>query len=290
MPLELNALETRILGCLLEKERLTPENYPLSLNSLTAACNQSTNRDPVTAYDEKTVEEGLNALRDKKLAMVLFGAGSRVQKYRHRLPDHYALEPKEIGLICVLLLRGPQTLGELRTRTERFYGFPSLDTPSANASKIWRRREPPSSACSRSFPARKSSATSSDYPPRPSWKSGREKLRRPTRRPPGICGNAWTAWKSRSGIYKRNSSASARSWPPFASSSNDPARASTLFLTNSSVSSGSPLKRVKTVVVLPQRRRGIGESSRGTFLLHLLCGPPSPRSIPSSSPFASIRG
>jgi hypothetical protein len=127
MPLELNALETRILGCLLEKERMTPENYPLSLNSLTMACNQSTNRDPVTAYDEKVVEEGLNELRDKKLAMVLFGAGSRVQKYRHRLPDHYELAPKETALLCVLLLRGPQTLGELRTRTERFFNFGSLE-------------------------------------------------------------------------------------------------------------------------------------------------------------------
>ena len=84
MPLELNALETRILGCLIEKERLTPENYPLSLNSLTAACNQTTNRDPITAYDEKAVEEGIYSMREKKLAMAIFGAGSRVQKYRHR--------------------------------------------------------------------------------------------------------------------------------------------------------------------------------------------------------------
>lgn len=127
MPLELNALETRVLGCLLEKERMTPENYPLSLNSLANACNQSTNRDPVTAYDEKTVEEGVNSLREKKLATVVFGAGSRVQKYKHRLPEHYELEPKETGLLCVLLLRGPQTLGELRTRTERFFNFPTLD-------------------------------------------------------------------------------------------------------------------------------------------------------------------
>jgi len=127
MPLELNALETRILGCLLEKERLTPENYPLSLHSLTAACNQSTNRDPITAFDEKTVEEGVNGLREKKLAMVIFGAGSRVQKYRHRFPDHYELDPEEIALVCVLLLRGPQTLGELRARTERFFTFASLD-------------------------------------------------------------------------------------------------------------------------------------------------------------------
>lgn len=127
MPLELNALETRILGCLLEKERLTPENYPLSLNALAAACNQSTNRDPVTAYDEKTVEAGVNALREKKLAMVIFGAGSRVQKYRHRFEDHYVLERPELALVCTLLLRGPQTLGELRTRTERFFAFASLD-------------------------------------------------------------------------------------------------------------------------------------------------------------------
>lgn len=127
MPLELNALETRILGCLLEKERLTPENYPLSLNSLTNACNQSTNRDPVTSYDEKTVESGLTSLREKKLAMVLFGAGSRVQKYRHRFEEHYTLDPEEVALICVLLLRGPQMLGELRTRTERFFTFASLE-------------------------------------------------------------------------------------------------------------------------------------------------------------------
>ena len=127
MALELNALETRILGCLLEKERLTPENYPLSLNSLTAACNQTTNRDPVTSYDEKSVEEGVNSLRERKLAMSVFGAGSRVQKYKHRFEEHYVLERPELALICVLLLRGPQTLGELRTRTERFYGFASLD-------------------------------------------------------------------------------------------------------------------------------------------------------------------
>jgi len=127
MPLDLNALETRILGCLLEKERMTPENYPLSLNALTNACNQSTNRDPVTFYDEKVVEEGVNLLREKKLAAVLFGAGSRVQKYRHRLPEHYELQPGETGLLCVLLLRGPQTLGELRTRVERFFMFASLD-------------------------------------------------------------------------------------------------------------------------------------------------------------------
>jgi uncharacterized protein YceH (UPF0502 family) len=127
MPFDLNALETRVLGCLLEKERLTPENYPLSLNALTNACNQSTNREPVTGYDEKSVEAGVNSLREKKLASVVFGAGSRVQKYRHLLLNHFTLEPPEIALLCVLLLRGPQTPGELRTRTERMFNFGSLE-------------------------------------------------------------------------------------------------------------------------------------------------------------------
>ncbi len=127
MPFELTALETRILGCLLEKERHTPENYPLSLHSLTAACNQSTNREPVTGYDEKVVEAGVNALREKKLASVIFGAGSRVQKYRHLLLNHFELKPPEVAVLCVLLLRGPQTPGELRIRAERMYAFASLE-------------------------------------------------------------------------------------------------------------------------------------------------------------------
>jgi uncharacterized protein YceH (UPF0502 family) len=125
--LSLAPIEARILGCLLEKERITPENYPLSLNSLTAACNQSTNRDPVTSYDRNAIERGLDSLREKKLATVLFGAGSRVQKYRHNLLDHFNLGTGEIALLCVLVLRGPQTLGELRTRTDRMHHFGSLE-------------------------------------------------------------------------------------------------------------------------------------------------------------------
>jgi hypothetical protein len=122
----LNPVETRVLGCLLEKERTTPENYPLSLNSLTLACNQATNREPVVGYDEKTVENGVNALREKKLATVIFGAGSRVQKYKHNLLDHYTFDRRDVALLCVLLLRGPQTPGELRTRAERMHPFTSL--------------------------------------------------------------------------------------------------------------------------------------------------------------------
>src|SRR3954470_23714168 len=124
---ELDLAETRILGCLMEKERLTPENYPLSLNALTAACNQSTNRDPVMTLEERAVDAGVSSLREKRLATMIHSSGARVQKYRHNLPDHYDLQPREVALLCVLLLRGPQTPGELRARTERFTAFPSIE-------------------------------------------------------------------------------------------------------------------------------------------------------------------
>jgi uncharacterized protein YceH (UPF0502 family) len=123
----LNALETRVLGCLLEKERTTPENYPLSLNALQAACNQATNREPVVSYDEATVEQGVYGLRQKKLATSIQMGGARVLKYRHVLPDHYELNARETAVLCVLLLRGPQTPGELRARTERLCGALSLE-------------------------------------------------------------------------------------------------------------------------------------------------------------------
>jgi len=122
MPLELSPIETRVLGALLEKERTTPEYYPLSLHALVVACNQTTNRDPIVSYDERTVEEGLNRLREKKLAMLVHTAGARVPKYRHTLLDSYNLDPREVAVLCVLMLRGPQTPGELRSRTERMCG------------------------------------------------------------------------------------------------------------------------------------------------------------------------
>ena len=124
--MELSPAETRVLGCLMEKERTTPENYPLSLHSLIAACNQLTNREPILSLGDREVEEALDELRRKKLATVIFGAGSRVQKYRHILPDIYNLTPQESALLCVLLLRGPQTAGELRGRAERMAPFASL--------------------------------------------------------------------------------------------------------------------------------------------------------------------
>lgn len=125
--LDLSPVEARILGCLLEKERTVPENYPLSLNSLITACNQTTNREPVTAYDEKTVEAGIGGLREKKLVTVVFGGGSRVQKYRHNLPEYFNLDRRDAAVMCVLLVRGPQTAGELRSRTERLFHFASLE-------------------------------------------------------------------------------------------------------------------------------------------------------------------
>ena len=124
--MELTPAETRVLGCLIEKERTTPENYPLSLNALVNACNQLTNREPIMALGDREVEDALDTLRQKKLATVSFGAGSRVQKYRHILADMYNFSPQEYGLLCVLLLRGPQTAGELRGRAERMAPFAAL--------------------------------------------------------------------------------------------------------------------------------------------------------------------
>jgi uncharacterized protein YceH (UPF0502 family) len=126
VPINLSSTETRILGCLLEKERTTPEYYPLSLNSLVTACNQTTNRDPIVNYNEKTVEQGVDLLRQKKLAMLIHTAGARVAKYRHTLLDLYNLNSREVAILCVLMLRGPQTPGELRSRTERMCGAMSL--------------------------------------------------------------------------------------------------------------------------------------------------------------------
>ena len=130
----LSSTETRVLGCLLEKQRLTPETYPLTLNSLVTACNQSTNREPVLSLGEKEIEAALESLRfEHKLVTVVFGAGARVQKYRHNFADIYNLSPQETALLTVLLLRGPQTVGELRSRTERLADPPLGSVPEAES-------------------------------------------------------------------------------------------------------------------------------------------------------------
>ncbi|MFT5837253.1 MAG: hypothetical protein ACI9ZV_000757 [Candidatus Azotimanducaceae bacterium] len=122
-PLIVTAAEARVLGCLMEKSVTTPDAYPLSFNSLVTACNQKTNRVPVVDYDEDFVAEALESLRDKQLIYRVDGAGSRVQKYKHRIDERLGLPAASQALLTVLLLRGPQTPGELRTRTERMHVF-----------------------------------------------------------------------------------------------------------------------------------------------------------------------
>jgi uncharacterized protein YceH (UPF0502 family) len=126
MDLALDFDEVRVLGALLEKEVTTPEYYPLSLNALLNACNQKSNRDPVVHFDEETVERVLYTLRDKGLLLNITGAGSRVPKYGHRLSEKLNLGRRELAILCELMLRGPQTLGELRTRAERMHHFDDI--------------------------------------------------------------------------------------------------------------------------------------------------------------------
>lgn len=124
--MDLSAVELRVLGCLIEKQRTTPDVYPLSLNALRAACNQSTNRDPVVDYDEPTIRSALNELSRRGWVRLASGPGSRAAKFRHLLENALELSDAEISLLTVLMLRGPQTPGELKQRTERLHGFESL--------------------------------------------------------------------------------------------------------------------------------------------------------------------
>jgi uncharacterized protein len=127
MDLLLHPVEVRVLGALLEKEITTPEYYPLSLNALVNACNQKSNRDPAVNFDEATVEQALHSLRDKGLLLSITGAGSRVQKYAHRISEKLNLGRPELAILCELMLRGPQTLGELRNRAVRMHPFEDLE-------------------------------------------------------------------------------------------------------------------------------------------------------------------
>jgi uncharacterized protein len=124
---DLDAAEVRVLGCLLEKQRTTPDAYPLSLNSLRLACNQATNRDPVVDYDEDTIREALHRLGRRRFTRLASGHGSRASKYRHLLDEALGVGPAEQALLAVLMLRGPQTPGELKQRTERLHPFAGLD-------------------------------------------------------------------------------------------------------------------------------------------------------------------
>lgn len=142
MPEILTEIEARVTGALIEKELTTPEYYPLTLNALVAACNQKTNREPVVAYSEAVVQKSLDDLREKNLAYVFYGSTSRVPKYKHILDKVLELERSEIAVVCVLLLRGAQTLGELRERCQRLYEFSGLGEVQETLDNLMRRDEP----------------------------------------------------------------------------------------------------------------------------------------------------
>lgn len=123
----MNETEIRILGSLIEKQLTTPDYYPLTLHSLTAACNQKNNRSPLMSVTEAEVERALDSLREKNLAYVFHGSTSRVPKFKHVAPEILQLNPAELAVMCVLMLSGPQTLGEIRTRGSRLHDFSGLE-------------------------------------------------------------------------------------------------------------------------------------------------------------------
>ena len=140
--------QSRILGCLLEKEVLVPDSYPLTLNTLVTACNQSTNREPVTNFDESTVTRALEGLRETQWAFQLSQAGARVPKFKHNLHAKiHDLSPASVALLCTLLLRGHQTAGELRQRTERLHPFPDLPSIEAELDTLQNHPEGPLPVC-----------------------------------------------------------------------------------------------------------------------------------------------
>lgn len=134
--------EARVLGCLMEKQVTTPEYYPLTLNALVAACNQRNNRHPVVAWDEKTVVRALDTLRDKRLASMVTEAGARVPKYRNNAQEVIGLDERDFAVLCELLVRGPQTVGELRTRAERMFAFADLAQVQAVLDLLAQRQPP----------------------------------------------------------------------------------------------------------------------------------------------------
>jgi hypothetical protein len=139
--------EARVIGCLIEKQRTTPEHYPLSLNALTNACNQKSSRDPVLELDEATVQETLDALMKRGLVIEKSGFGSRVSKYQHRFCNSefgvLKFSDLELGIVCVLLLRGPQTAGELRIRTERLCKFQDIHEVESTLDQLVQRDDGP---------------------------------------------------------------------------------------------------------------------------------------------------
>jgi len=138
----LTDIEARVLGSLIEKDITTPDYYPLSLNALVHACNQKNNRDPVMNLDESAVRDALTSLQEKRLAGPAAGADSRVAKFEHRLQEVFNFDRREIAVVCVLLLRGLQTPGEIRSRTDRMFHFEALDDVVSTLDRL-AQREPP---------------------------------------------------------------------------------------------------------------------------------------------------
>ena len=140
--MQLTPTEVRVLGSLIEKQITTPEYYPLTLNSLTAACNQKNNRNPITSLAESEVEDALYTLREKNLAYVFHGSTSRVPKYKHVAPEVLHVTPPELAAMCVLMLSGPQTVGEIRTRGHRLYEFSGLEEVDETLRALKTKDEP----------------------------------------------------------------------------------------------------------------------------------------------------
>lgn len=141
--MDLTDTEIRVLGSLVEKEMATPDNYPLSLNALTTACNQKTSRDPVVEYDDETVLDAIESLRQRQMAATLTGRDHRVPKYRHWLPETLRLGNRELAVLCVMMLRGPQTIGELKERTHRLHEFDDLSSVETCLQKLAEREPEP---------------------------------------------------------------------------------------------------------------------------------------------------
>jgi uncharacterized protein YceH (UPF0502 family) len=142
MLVPLSEVEARVVGSLVEKQLTTPEYYPLTMNALTAACNQKSNRDPVMSLDETAIMAAVDSLRDRNLVYLFYGSGSRTVKYKHMLPSVYDLDAAGVAILAVLLLRGPQTIGELRERTGRLHEFAGLGEVQETLDALIRRDDP----------------------------------------------------------------------------------------------------------------------------------------------------
>lgn len=140
--MNLTPVQSRIVGCLIEKEMATPDSYPLTMNALLAACNQTSNRNPVTRLDEATVSNALENLRALKVVRIVYSRSNRADKFRHVLGEELVLEPAQLAVLCVLMLRGPQTASELRSRTERLHPFRVQEEVDATLAALSGRQEP----------------------------------------------------------------------------------------------------------------------------------------------------